>query len=138
MHDTDRVFFTDVIDTFERRLMMKSTPIKLFILTLVSVFISGLPAFAADRDNGKNQSTPPGWEQGEKTGWEGNTPPGLSEGQLEKKKKAGKKSGKHKVKAKSEAEKARHEARLKKEKAGSEMQTEKEKSMEEIEKAKNE
>jgi hypothetical protein len=105
--------------------MMKSTTIKFFILTVVSIFISGSLAFAADRDNGKNQSTPPGWEQGEKTGWEGNTPPGLTEEQLEKKKKAGKKSGKHKAKIKSEGEKAKHEARLKKEKGESEMETEK-------------
>ena len=114
---------------------MKSTPIKLFILMLVSVFMSGLLAFAADRNNGKSPSTPPGWEQGEKTGWEGSTPPGLSEEQLEKKKKAGKKSGKHKAKVKSEDEKARHQARLKKEKAESEIEIEKEKSSDEIEKA---
>ena len=79
---------------------------------------------------------PPGWEQGNKTGWEGDTPPGLTEEKLEKKKKAGKKSGKHKAKVKKEGEKAKREAELKKEKNESEMEGEKERSAEEIEKAK--
>ena len=84
-------------------------------------------AFSADQGNEKNQSTPPGWEQGEKTGWQGDTPPGLTEDELQKKKKAGKKSGKHKVDAKKEAGNAQQKAVLKKEKAESEMELEKEK-----------
>ena len=83
---------------------MKSTTAKFFALTIVSIFMAAFmarsPALAAGEDKGKNQSTPSGWEQGNKTGWEGDTPPGLTEEKLEKKKKAGKKSGKHKAKAK--------------------------------------
>jgi hypothetical protein len=128
------------IETLERRLMMKSTTAKFFALTIVSIFMAAFmarsPALAAGEDKGKNQSTPSGWEQGNKTGWEGDTPPGLTEEKLEKKKKAGKKSGKHKAKVKKEGEKAKHEAELKKEKNKSEMEGEKERSAEEIEKAK--
>jgi hypothetical protein len=120
--------------------MMKSTTAKFFALTIVSIFMAAFmarsPALAADEDKGKSQSTPPGWEQGNKTGWEGDTPPGLTEEKLEKKKKAGKKSGKHKAKVKKEGEKAKREAELKKEKNESEMEGEKERSAEEIEKAK--
>ncbi len=114
---------------------MKSTSLKFVVLMILSVFMTGSLALAAEKEKGKNQSTPPGWEQGEKTGWEGDTPPGLTEEALEKKKKAGKKSGKQKAKIKSESEKAKHEAELKKEKGESEMETEKEKSAEETEKA---
>ncbi len=119
---------------------MKSTTAKFFTLTIASIFMAGLMAsslaLAADKDKAKNQSTPSGWEQGNKTGWEGDTPPGLTDEKLEKKKKAGMKGGKNKAKANKEGEKAKHEAELKKEKNGSEMEGEKERSAEEIEKAK--
>ena len=84
-------------------------------------------AFAADLESEKNKSTPPGWEQGQKTGWQGNTPPGLTEDELEKKKKPGKKSGKHKVDAKKKANETQQKAVLKKEKTESEMELEKKK-----------
>ena len=115
---------------------MKSTTVKFFTLTIASIFMAGSLALAADEDKAKNQSTPSGWEQGNKTGWEGDTPPGLTDEKLEKKKKAGMKGGKHKAKVKKEGEKAKHEAELKKEKNESEMEIEKEKSADEIEKAK--
>lgn len=115
---------------------MKSTTVKLFLLTIVSIFIAGSPAFAADNDQGKNQTTPPGWVQGDKTGWEGDTPPGLTEEKLDKKKKAGKKAGKQKAQLKKEGENAKHGAGLKKQKVESEMEAEKKKSTDEIEKAK--
>jgi hypothetical protein len=95
--------------------MMKNTTAKFFVLTILSIFMAGSPALAADKDQDKNQSTPPGWEQGQKTGWQGDTPPGLTEEKLERKKKAGKKSGKHKAKFKKEGEKAKPAAELKKE-----------------------
>jgi hypothetical protein len=116
--------------------MMKNTITKFVGLTIMSVLMAASLAFAADKDTEKNQSTPPGWEQGEKTGWQGDTPPGLTEDELQKKKKAGKKSGKHKADAKKEAGNAQQKAGLKKEKAESEMELEKEKSLEEIEKKK--
>ena len=88
---------------------MKSKAAMFFILTILAIFtagfICGSPVLAADKDKGKNSSTPPGWQQGEKAGWEGDTPPGLTEEQLEKKKKADKKSGKHKGKIKMQGDK---------------------------------
>jgi len=115
--------------------MMKSITVKFFLLTIVSIFMAGSPALAADRNPAKKQSTPLGWEQGNKTGWEGETPPGLTDEKLEKKKKAGKKAGKHKAQLKNQGENAKHAAELKKQKAGSEIEAQKEKSAEEIEKA---
>jgi hypothetical protein len=119
---------------------MKSTTAAFFILTILAIFTAGFifgsPVLAADKDKGKNSSTPPGWQQGEKAGWEGDTPPGLTEEQLEKKKEAGKKSGKHKGKVKMQGEKAKQETELKKEKSDSETGPEKEKTAEEVEKAK--
>ena len=112
---------------------MKNTITKFFGLTIMSFLMAASLAFAADQEKEKNQSTPPGWEQGEKTGWQGDTPPGLTEDELKKKKKAGKKSGKHKADVEKEAGNAQQKAGLKKEKAESEMEVEKEKSLEELE-----
>ena len=113
---------------------MKKATATFFILTILAIFTAGFiygsPVLAAGQDKGKNSSTPPGWQQGEKAGWEGDAPPGLTEEQLEKKKKAVKKSGKHKGKVKMQTEKAKQETELNKEKDDFETGPEKEKSAE--------
>jgi hypothetical protein len=116
--------------------MMKSATVNFFVLTILSIFMAGSLAPAADRDKGKNQNTPPGWEQGEKTGWEGDTPPGLTDEKLDKKKKARMKGAGKKAKAKKQGAKTKHGPELKKENGESEMEAEKEKNAEEIEKVK--
>ena len=53
---------------------------KVFIIMLSSIFLFSSLAVAGGQFKGKNRSQPPGYEQGEKTGWKGeDTPPGLTE-----------------------------------------------------------
>ena len=69
---------------------MNNQIIKLSIIILSAIFLLSSPALAGGKGKGKTKSSPPGWEQGKKTGWEGEeTPPGLTEEKLEKKQKAG-------------------------------------------------
>ena len=110
---------------------MNTNILKLSIIILASIFLLSSPALAGGK--GKNKSRPPGWEQGEKTGWKGeDTPPGLDEEKLEKKQKAKMKGDEVKDEAqqksrKAEQEKAGQEAGLEKEKNKRETEMEKEK-----------
>ncbi len=92
--------------------------IKLFVVILSSIFLLGSPALAGGKAKGKNKTQPPGWEQGEKTGWKGeDTPPGLTEEKLEKKQEAGMKGEEARAKAQKEGKKVKSEAELEAEKA---------------------
>jgi hypothetical protein len=108
--------------------------IKLFVVILSSIFLLGSPALAGGKAKGKNKTQPPGWEQGEKTGWKGeDTPPGLTEEKLEKKQKAGMKGEEAKAKAQKEGKKVKSEAELEAEKAEQEAEIEQEKKNRETE-----
>ncbi len=50
---------------------MNNQILKLSIKILSSIFLLGSLALAGGKGKGKNKSVPPGWEQGEKTGWKG-------------------------------------------------------------------
>lgn len=113
---------------------MNNQILKLSILILSSIFLLGSPALAGGKGKGKSKAVPPGWEQGEKTGWDGkDTPPGLTEEKLEKKQKAKMKDDRNKGKAKNKSEKAKNEAELEKEKAEQEAEIEEEKKKREAE-----
>jgi hypothetical protein len=113
---------------------MNNQILKLSIIILSSIFLLGSLALAGGKGKGKIQTKPPGWEQGEKTGWKGeDTPPGLTKEKLEKKQKTKMKGDRNKGKAKNKSEKAKHEAGLEKEKADQEAEIEKEKKKREPE-----
>jgi hypothetical protein len=113
---------------------MNNQRIKLSIIILSSIFLLSSPALAGGKAKGKNKTNPPGWEQGEKTGWKGeDTPPGLTEEKLEKKQKAKMKQDKSKNKAKNKSEKAKDEAEVQKEKVEQEAEIEEEKKKREAE-----
>ena len=108
--------------------------IKFFVVILSSIFLLGSPALAGGKAKGKNKTQPPGWEQGEKTGWkDGDTPPGLTEEKQEKKQKAGMKGEEAKAKAQEEDKKVKSGAELEAEKAEQEAEIEKEKKNREAE-----
>jgi hypothetical protein len=46
-----------------------------FIACLSFVFAFSL-SYAKDKGKGKNKNKPPGWDQGEKKGWQSDIPPG--------------------------------------------------------------
>ena len=110
---------------------------KLFILILSSIFLFSSLAVAGGKAKGKNKTKPPGWEQGEKTGWKGeDTPPGLTEEKLEKKQKAGEKGEEAGDKEKEKGEKIKSEADVEAEQAEHKADIEKEKKKREAEKKK--
>jgi hypothetical protein len=112
--------------------MMNNQIIRFCIIILSSIFLLSSPALAGGKDKGKNKTQPPGWEQGEKTGWKGeDTPPGLTEEKLEKKQKAGLKG--QEAKAQKEGKKAKPETELEAEKAKQEAEIEEEKKNREAE-----
>ena len=113
---------------------MNTQTVKGFIIILSSIFLIGSPALADGKGKGKNKTNPPGWEQGEKKGWDGkDTPPGLSEEKLEKKQKVKMNEDGDQSKAKNKSEKVKHEAELEKEKAEQEAEIEEEKKKQEAE-----
>jgi len=113
---------------------MNNQIIRLSIIILSSIFLLSSPALAGGKGKGKNKTQPPGWEQGEKTGWKGeDTPPGLTEEKLEKKQKAGMKGQEAKAKAQKEGKKAKPETELEAEKAEQESKIEQEKKKREAE-----
>jgi hypothetical protein len=113
---------------------MNNQILKLSIIILSAIFLLSSPALAGGKAKGKNKTQPPGWEQGEKTGWKGeDTPPGLTEEKLEKKQKAGMKGEEAKAKAQKEGKKVKSEAELEAEKAEQEAEIEQEKKNRETE-----
>lgn len=108
---------------------MNNQIIKLFVVILSAIFLLSSPALGGGKAKGKNKTNPPGWEQGEKTGWKGeDTPPGLTEEKLEKKQKTRVKD--EETKAQKEGKKAKQETELKEEKAEQEAEIKKEKKRE--------
>jgi hypothetical protein len=106
--------------------------IKLFVVILSSIFLLSSLALAGGKAKGKNKTQPPGWEQGEKTGWKGeDTPPGLTEEKLEKKQKAGMKGEETKARVQKQSKKTKQEAE--EEKAEQEAEIEKHKKERETE-----
>ena len=107
---------------------MKNQIIKLSIIILSAIFLLSSPALAGGKAKGKNKSTPPGWEQGKKTGWQGGEkPPGLNEEEMEKKHKAGMKGEEAGAGMQKQSEEIRQEAEQEKEKAEQQADIEKQK-----------
>ena len=111
---------------------------KIIIPMILSMFLIGSLAFAGGKGKNKSKNTPPGWEQGEKTGWKGEEkPPGLTEEKIKNKHKGKMNKGQNKeaadVKEKAEKEQKKHKEKYKseieneKDKRESELETEKEK-----------
>ena len=115
---------------------MKIQILKLFIIMLSPILLISSLAFAGGKGKGKSNTHPPGWEQGQKTGWgEEDTPPGLTDEKLEKKHKAKKNKGHQKEarEPKSKKAKAENDRKKQKEKYESELEEEKEKREVELE-----
>jgi len=111
---------------------MKSQIIKLSILILSAIFLISSLSLAGEKGQGKTKSTPPGWEQGKKTGWEGEeTPPGMTEQKMEQKQKAGMKGKETKARMQKQSKKTKQEAEQEKEKAEQEADIEKQKKKQE-------
>jgi len=92
---------------------MNNQIIKLFVVILSAIFLLSSPALGGGKAKSKNKTQPPGWEQGEKTGWKGeDTPPGLTEEKPEKKQKTRMKDEETKAKAQKEGKKAKQETDL--------------------------
>ena len=73
---------------------MNSKILKFSIIMISTIFLISSLALAGGKGKNKSKSTPPGWEQGEKTGWKGEEkPPGLTEEKIEKKHKTKMKKG---------------------------------------------
>ena len=109
---------------------MNTQIVKLSIIILSSIFLLSSLTLAGGKGKNKSKTKPPGWEQGEKTGWEGkDTPPGLTEEKLEKKQKAKIKDDRNKPKAKNKSEKAEPEAEFENEKAEQEAELKEQKKM---------
>jgi len=107
---------------------------KIFIIILSFIFLFSSLAVAGGKTKGKNNTQPPGWEQGKKTGWEGeDTPPGLTEEKLEKKQKAKMKGEETRTKAQKEGKKAEQETELQEEKTEQEAEIQKQKKKREAE-----
>ena len=99
---------------------------KFFIIIVSAIFLISSPALAGGKGKGKNKTQPPGWEQGEKTGWKGeDTPPGLTEEKLQKKQKAGMKGEETKARVQKQSKKTKPEAEPEKEKVEQEAEIEK-------------
>jgi hypothetical protein len=113
---------------------MNTQILKRSIVILSSIFLIGSLALADGQDRGKSKTKPPGWEQGEKTGWDGkDAPPGLTEEKPEKKQKAKMKDDRDKGKAKNKNKRAKHEVELEEEAAEQEVEIEAEKKTREAE-----
>ena len=96
---------------------MNNQIIKLSIIILSAIFLLSSPVLAGGKGKGKNKTQPPGWEQGQKTGWKGEeTPPGLNEEKLQKKQKAGMEGEETKARVQEQSKKTKREAEREKEK----------------------
>jgi hypothetical protein len=114
--------------------MMNNHITKLSIIFLSAIFLISSPALAGGKAKGKNKTRPPGWEQGEKKGWEGkDAPPGLTEENLEKKQKARMKGKEIGAGVQKEGKKAKQETDLESEKIEQEAEMQKEKKKREAE-----
>jgi hypothetical protein len=114
--------------------MMNNQILKLSIIILSAIFLLSSPALAGGKAKGKNKTQPPGWEQGEKTGWKGeDTPPGLTEEKLEKKQKARMKGEEAGARSQEEGKKLKQEAEQEKEEVEQEAAIEQKKKKQEAE-----
>jgi hypothetical protein len=114
--------------------MMNNQIIKLSIIILSAIFLLGSPALAGGKAKGKHKTQPPGWEQGQKTGWKGeDTPPGLTDEILEKKQKALMKGEEGGARSQKEGQKLKQEAEQEKEEMEQEAEIEQQKKKQEAE-----
>jgi hypothetical protein len=114
--------------------MMNNQITRFSIIILSAIFLLSSPALAGGKGRVKNKTQPPGWEQGEKTGWEGeDTPPGLNEEKLEKKQKGRMKREETRTRSRKEVQKAKQETDLEAEKVEQEAEMQKEKREREAE-----
>ncbi len=103
-----------------------------FVVSLSLVFSSSV-VLAKDMGKGRGSDDPSGWSKGEKKGWQGDAPPGLSE------ERQGEKEGeKEKRKTESEMEKEKREAEKERKRQEKEWEKEKQKTEKEREREKRE
>lgn len=56
---------------------MKKECICWMAVVCLSLLLTGLPALAKGKGKGQGIKRPPGWEEGEKRGWQSDVPPGM-------------------------------------------------------------
>ena len=73
--------------------------IKVLFIACLSLIFSVSSTFANDKGKGHNKNRPPGWEEGEKKGWQSDIPPRLDKkDEKQKKKEVNQKIRKEKIK----------------------------------------
>jgi hypothetical protein len=117
---------------------MKIRLLKIVLIAFLSIIFSSSLAVSGDKGKEHDENRPPGWEKGEKKGWQSDKPPGLDkkDDQVKQKaKKPGKKQKKGNSKSEMESEFEKHVDDLEnhKEAKGSELGKEKEKNKAKLE-----
>ena len=76
---------------------MKNRIIKNFLIAFLSIIFISTLAVSDDKGEENDKKTPPGWEKGEKKGWQSDKPPGLDEKNGKAKKNTNKSEKKQKM-----------------------------------------
>ena len=79
--------------------------IKVLFIACLSLIFAVSSTFAQGKGRGHNKNSPPGWEEGEKKGWQSDVPPGLEKKDEKQKKKRNKSKNRKGKKTKSKIEK---------------------------------
>ncbi len=66
---------------------MCSKLIKVIFIACLSLIFAVSSTFAQGKGKNQNKNRPPGWEEGEKKGWQSDVPPGLEKKDEKQKKK---------------------------------------------------
>ena len=119
---------------------MNKKLIKALFITCLALIFAVSSAFAQEKGKGHNKKRPPGWDEGEKKGWQSDVPPGQEKKDEKLKKKTNKSEKKQGKKSKSKIEQKvdEDEAEAKGEKMKQEAEKESEKKVKEAELEKEE
>lgn len=72
------IVFPETTEPKQRECITRKMYTRLFFITFLSLLLAASMTFAQGKGKGRS-SSPPGWEKGEKNGWQTDAPPGLDE-----------------------------------------------------------